>query len=1482
MDQHLINTLHEGLHSDNDQNAQPPNSYRDAMNGTIVTLGGNRYSFESLKGNTVSFTVPDHYNLKPFQPIGWYSFIDALIVLLASDEASSTPGEIAKVTFNNDGTLDTYTPLYYHTGLNFSKNYPIPHDGIVGKPENANIKRVVWTDNNSPLRTMNWADSRFTTIIESGTLVNGSKYMVLTKDASSYITYGGVDYAPGRAGGNIFTATATTTYTTTGSNVWVIEYVPIESFDVSPDFAPGSVLFKGVLQGGSLAEGDYQYAYQLETSDGARTSWSYLSLPMSIVGDNIPSSQSISYAKHLSNGATDSTKGIKLTIDNIDNTTYSRIRVCFVQKTGYGIYNDPEVFYYASITGVSMDIEHYGNETAYEIISLDSLTTPNLSLDLVKSISSAKNILFAANIGLAADPEIDLSAVEAKSFDYLMPGDILGGNPSSTSGFQIDDGYAIHGFGMVQNESVGQQYALPHQWHEVISGSVTYNGVSYSAGQFFMAIPGTTAITGSGKCVAVIRIQKYTSASTLADGNYRSIRIEEEFCNYKGAIPAHYIRSYWREETYRFGVLFYGKKGQQNYVQFLIDKTLPSQYDDYTDTEVIDNVGGTDAIGYDPKLCEYGSATAVSLRALGMRFSNIDFQEVADAYGVDLADLDTVVKGFSIVRVERDPQIIAQGVLCPNVITSTGETDICSASSVDNDKEGTLNGRRLNSYMYYSPDNQSLYEDRPTKQGGDYLRIADYYDPVSGIDTGWLAVSDNNYYEKYYAQATETSGPIYSKGSEIAIAVEGTELMEHAAEGIAISGLTGSIFNNRGTCASFYDNGGGGIGERVAYGCDGVHVLSSVTETGTTSDGIGDMDAGEQHRVIASWVRPKSNLYGGNSDLVKANHRYIFCGHYQALDSAFMTYMTGTTDNHPAITDSTYYPQGRILTDSGTNYICILTYTSGSPATAPSSDATHWSSIGAAGKTAGIVNNVEVFGGDAFISMFGFGRCYRYQGGGSPTMSQGMVIPIESNINENWRGANRNMNKDRFYDLNEAPNGISHEPSPNIGLEESWQIYDQLTGPELQYFFLARPFRFQGVNRDEHLVAYSLEKVDGEISDNWRVFLPQNYKRVDGQYGAITNIVAKSSRLFYLQNKGVGYLPVFERQLQDSSLGDAIQLGIGGILERFDEIDYEIGNQHQMGLMVGQDAMVWFDWRRKLMMRLSFGGGKEPLSLVKGLDAFFHNKFTEVESETGSTIFNSENPLTGKGILSYYDHRMKMGMMCFKYSQTSGSRTIEKDFTVLFNHLLNKFVGFSSIAPNHIIEHNGHLLMTREVRPAIVGSTSYVVGDEVTDATDYHNYICITAFTSGGSPTQPRSDSANWVKASQINQIYVNWRGDYCKFFGKVHEFYLSAILKNSDLMKLAIDNIEVGGNNTIFTDVYVDNSYQSGSDTDIVTTNKNYDYVDGSWWFNLPFASNGARLADSWMQVKMRVKNYVTDPTTSTNLVKRIFYIKSSIRKKR
>ena len=1426
----VISHLNNGLHSDNDPSAQPPNTVRDAFNASLITYGNNRFAYESVKGNVVSFTLPNHASgQRPFTPMGFSSFPDKLIVFSADDSAIKA-GEIGKVTFDNQGT-GTYLPLYYHNNLGFTKNFPIPpRDGQVAKPENNSIQRVYWTDRNKPMRALNIVDPKLTTYIASGSLsaTAGVKYMVLVNGANVSVTYNATVYGPGQAAGNIITTTGG--IQVYAGSAYVIEYIPVETLDVVPVHDLGQIEGKIFTSGGGLFCGSYQYAYQLETADGGLTNWSYVTRPFFIAGPKSPGTNSYQYQEYQGGISTvQSSKYLTLTISGID-TNYSKIRVAFIRGTDLAVYDSPKLFTTTGITGASMDISHYGTEVTTTLSTTD-LTTANPSLDFVQAISSTKNILFAANVGLDNDIDFDMSGtVTAETFEYLMPSDLAGVVNSATT---IAGGYGITGQIKSNDAATGCTFIMPYQWYEVIT-NCTYNAVAYVTGDYFQGVFGTTAMSVVGLVVAVIRIQKYTSSTTLTAGNYKNIRIENDFVDYKGMIPSHYLQSHWRDEKYRFGILLWNTKGAPLFVKFLKDKTIPSQY------ATTDPDSGA-ALGYNPRLIEYDNTTVTNaIRALGVKFSNLDFQLIATELGVALADLDDYISGFSIVRCKRDETIVGQGLLYPTSQGIAPNIYPLSFSRPSEDHYYVTYGRRANVYNWFCPEYIFSFNGRPSVQDGDYLKIQDYYSPVlSGATNGATldCTGTANYYYKHYIQASPTvASALTTKGSTDNIISQSCVAIGLAAINNTIPGLAAfNVFQNLGqTLAASFIGITTGVGSKTML----VSLVNGEAATNGFGDHVGAGTVAEQtKKPVVNWVRPKTNLYGGTSAEAKAQNQYIWAGHFQPLDAAFMTYMTGTADATPS--------------NPG-----LL-------------------------KAAGIVNNVEVFGGDAFITMQDVVRQIRDSSGAGTQSSFAAVFPCETTMNTNFRSGQRHYSKDRFYNATDCPNGILYD-SVSVGgrADEVYTYGGHYSNTESQIFYPATPIGLKTQTRDEHLVMFSLLKTDGEIIDSWRRFLPNNQKRVDGQYGKVINIRGKSSRLFYWQEGGIGYLPVQERVSIGAALGDAIQIGVGGTLERFDEMDYYYGNQHQLGLLEGEDFFAWFDFKRRTMLRMTFSGAIDKATMVQGLDSFFSTKFDDVESQALPNIFNSDSPIIGRGIVSYYDSRFKMGFITFKYSKTTASIEKEQDFTIGFSRKLDKYMAFFSFTPGMAVEHGGYLLSSKVIRPIIDNLTAYAVGDELSDGVDFHNYVCILAFTTGAA-VQPSLDPTHWIKASQVNQIFVNWRGDICKFYGKVYESYVSVIVKtNGDAM--TVDNVEINGNSLRFTDIYTSNSYQTGQDINITSTNPNYKYTDGGWYFSLPLSSTGARLTDGYLQLKMRVKNWTTNVYTSNNLLKSIFSVKSTVRPKK
>jgi len=104
----------------------------------------------------------------------------------------------------------------------------------------------------------------------------------------------------------------------------------------------------------------------------------------------------------------------------------------------------------------------------------------------------------------------------------------------------------------------------------------------------------------------------------------------------------------------------------------------------------------------------------------------------------------------------------------------------------------------------------------------------------------------------------------------------------------------------------------------------------------------------------------------------------------------------------------------------------------------------------------------------------------------------------------------------------------------------------------------------------------------------------------------------------------------------------------------------------------------------------------------------------------------------------------------------------------------------------------------------------------------------------------------------------------------------------------MLVEALKVLGNNVRFTDVTTNivddpNAIEDGSgstsaqDLNIKSYNRNYQYVDGAWHFNLPYERH--RIVSSFLIVKLRIKNFVTHPAESVASLKIIRKIIALIR---
>lgn len=216
----------------------------------------------------------------------------------------------------------------------------------------------------------------------------------------------------------------------------------------------------------------------------------------------------------------------------------------------------------------------------------------------------------------------------------------------------------------------------------------------------------------------------------------------------------------------------------------------------------------------------------------------------------------------------------------------------------------------------------------------------------------------------------------------------------------------------------------------------------------------------------------------------------------------------------------------------------------------------------------------------------------------APSMMIQYAIPLECSV---WV----QMEYGFAFSKNSSTNGVTCiqiEPS------EVNQMYSQ-TKPEYVYntaYSAENKTRlFAALDEDNvddynHVVDYrcyySNRKDNDERIDSWTKFQSSNFLDVKSEHGPINHVRNFKQWLVFWQQKATGWFSVNERALANTINGTEVQLGVGGVMARYDYMDETTG-MHTRHFADVQTAttLYWYDAHNREIR--SFGGqGAEPLS----------------------------------------------------------------------------------------------------------------------------------------------------------------------------------------------------------------------------------------------------------------------------------------------
>jgi len=168
---------------------------------------------------------------------------------------------------------------------------------------------------------------------------------------------------------------------------------------------------------------------------------------------------------------------------------------------------------------------------------------------------------------------------------------------------------------------------------------------------------------------------------------------------------------------------------------------------------------------------------------------------------------------------------------------------------------------------------------------------------------------------------------------------------------------------------------------------------------------------------------------------------------------------------------------------------------------------------------------------------------------------------------------------------------------------------------------------------------------------------------------------AVGRRLFFLQDKAVGWASVNERSLitPDAS-GTTLSLGKGGILDQYFYVSRHSGSKHQFSVVMSPNGIYYYDANTNRINRLT-EEQNDPISELNGFSSYLKGM-----SNTGIRKYDS--PLAGIGVHGVYDQRFNRILWTFNdYGYAD-------EFTIGYNELLQCFESFYSFKPRIYLKFN--------------------------------------------------------------------------------------------------------------------------------------------------------------------------------------------------
>lgn len=1219
---------------------------------------------------------------------------DLILLTTSKTNITTTPngsvGQIWRISWNdatnviNNITGNTLTPMYHlvkNDIFNFSLAWEVYRE-IIGRVESSTSGSVYWVDDNDSPKTI-----------------------------------------------NIYNAQAAA--------------IPPGLLDWKPQINTCTPIITGILNGGNIRVGSYQFSYQLYTVDGGSTSFSPVSTLIPITEDPFGITEWYEFdgAEAGINGG----KSIRFKVPYIDRR-YDYIKLAVVV---YELENSPKIYTFSDqvITDTSMEFLFTGNEFLVEL-SINEFLNPQISFDKAKTITQKKNRLYVANTSTEKF-NIDWDA-RAYRFNDVISGitcDLYKRSNNTPTTYSVadltnpagalynlpDTADAVNPY----NDESGQIFGLnpggdystdwqPNYQFKYKTDGITLGGSGVNVSYEFF----TKTYIGDQDVTTIPTVSPFVNVTTVNSGgttqNIYNPAINElnpvtdGWDSIKNPFYSMTFPSYARGEVYRFGIVFYNLKGQQSFVKWIGDIRIPEPWED-TDFDLT-NISGS----------------SIECRAIGITFE------------INTSSLPSDVTGFRIVRVNRgdgDKTRFGIGLttgLCRYKVKYADtplntdswllgmKTDLTSGSPIGQETFDLNINYNFDATPYPSvggsltlgvikfPDFD--FNKYQINQSSHIKKIARY-----SVTNSVIGGDQNGVGNTYWAddRNTGTSSPymhavLHKLNTVAALGVgnlgyEINNISAQTAVGIdgqvlqSFSGNMGGDDYNHVFTFGFYDSG---VPEYLDNEVCGLGTKMLFVDY---QDSMDYSALGLEEYSIVSLCKFNQGQYGGPWRSARYNNIYQACSDFVPKNL------------YDASSQSITVFGGDVYVSYYSTPFCFF----------------HW------GETYGIA--------DASPS----GLAAKYYPLAASQMAVAIAFPTECSINTDLRyGKYFNRNQVNQFEAGTPNAAINMDQTFAKFLSDDFLFNDAMAQENNIVPYVPEPLLLSDDEENRNRVWASNSKLDREIINSWRQFPSNQFIDLEGMYGEITKISNLNEQIIVHQQRAIATISSEEVSTIPNGSGAVIQMGTGALLARYDYQSKETGAYHQHAVITSPSSIYHYDIRLNKMYRM--GKGLEPLSDIQGLSAFFRDNVT-------GDITTNDTVLLNKGVHGCFDTKYNKAYFTFEKTEAftftssaidsegngyytgfnpsiyelytsgqiiyinntpyyiisltplqlvldglvpgnSGSRTIKMGFTIAYNEYLNAYESFYSFLPT-IYMSTGKRLLTGN--PYDVNNSGYIhnIGD---------------------------------------------------------------------------------------------------------------------------------------------------------------------------